>query len=151
MDSYYLGGSCTLAPEIARRSDELRALGYDIKSHWTTRPLLVELSPDVAHSIARADFRELMASTIVVIDCSVASSSGGLESEIGISLGARKILYIIAPSKSKNVFATLATATFPDYQAFKDFLLARTRGVVKAPPRSLSAGRVRASSHTVTA
>jgi hypothetical protein len=116
----YLGSSCHLAETTHRRAEELRAMGHDVVSRWTERPILVHLTEQDMKDIAWADYKELLSAGTVVIDCSVPSSSGGLATEIGLALAARKTLYIVAPDK--NVFCRLATKLFPDWDSFMTFL-----------------------------
>lgn len=120
----YLGSSCHLAETTHRRADELRAVGHDVVSHWTEWPILVHLTEQDMYDIAWADYKELMTAGTVVIDCSVPSSSGGLATEIGLALAARKTLYIVAPDK--NVFARLATKMFPTWDEFMVFLTTKS-------------------------
>lgn len=101
----YIGGSMNNMARIAAMNEQVAARGCRVVSSWAFTP-----TDRPAVEAARQDYREIMQADLLIVDCTVPSSSGGLNTEVGIALG-RPIPFVLV-GRSRNVFEELAYKMF---------------------------------------
>lgn len=123
----YLAASMAQQTTILARTAKLKELGVRVNSSWPYQPAHLVLTEKVMLEIADRDLRDLRVSELVIVDTTVASSSGGWHSEVGAAAALGITLWAIGDRKTQsNVFLRKAARWFLTWDDAKDALIERT-------------------------
>jgi len=113
----YIAGSFNDKDRIKPYRDQLRNLGFKVRSSWLDTPQInsfVGMTEAVKRQEAQRDFNEIDEADFVIVDTTTPSSSGGYEIETGYALGLGKRFMLVGPAH--NVFHTLAGKQFVTWE-----------------------------------
>lgn len=113
----YIAGKYTAQDRLRIERDRLRALGHYVSSNWMDQPeKTYAVTPERAISEAYRDIEEIRDADTLIIDTLDESNTGGREVELGCALAWGHKIVRIGPER--NIFHSLAPATFPDWESF---------------------------------
>lgn len=123
----YLAARFSARPSLRVVRDALEKAGHRVTSRW------IDEDDDQTHDsltdqgrlrCAVRDLTDIGDADILIVDTLLPANRGGREVEVGYALGRHKGFFVVGPIR--NVFHTIATRRFDNWQEALDFFCPQT-------------------------
>lgn len=116
----FIAGSFAARARLRPIRDQLRAMGYTVRSHWLDETTECWGNPHACLLQVTRDITDINGSDMIILDTVDVTTYGNSYTEWGVGLGRMMRKYLVGPPR--NHYHYLAMKIFPDWDECFQFL-----------------------------